>query len=133
MAIACTLEEFRKRCKRWIGLYSGIPMREQEAWSADWLRALRKIRYVKRVGPIHPVPADVMFAHKVIVNPGIASLEGVKADLAKIWGEDIAPDIQAWYATADIDTGFRFYFSAITSGESTLTGLIEIVQNEARR
>lgn len=118
--------------QQWTRVYMPIVGRDQDAWEDDWIAVLTELPYLRVAKKERSFQLDKLIGLRLQMNYIGANMQMVKDDLARVWSEDLAADMDAYYTITDNDEGFEFQFAGLPKKTEYISGLVTVVRKKTR-
>ncbi|MFX8660767.1 hypothetical protein ABTM16_18840, partial [Acinetobacter baumannii] len=82
--------EFKSLVDRSTATFSPVAHRALEAWNADVLDAYSRLHYLTLTRVESGIHLDRMLTYRAVLTNQMGVLDGVKADVEKIWNTDLS-------------------------------------------
>ena len=129
MSNACSLMELDKTRDQWRRAYSPISSREASVWMRDWRDCLSTIPYL-RVTKASDGGLLNMLELRSMLNIEGLNFSMVKADVERLWANEVAKGLRATHCFRETANGIVFYFTALTSANNYVTGVLYVARKE---
>lgn len=125
MSTVLAPSDFELKVSVWRTAYDAPSRRESEAWSTDVARLLRQLPYVVLAGGSGGFDDSLALRATVNLPPG--SLEIVRADVERIWRQEMG-DVPKAALTFDLTADrLVFRFACVTSGDGLFSGRVVFI------
>lgn len=124
--------EFILVMQQWSRVFMPIVGRDQDAWEDDWVGVLTELPYLRVLKKERSFQLDRLIGLRLQMNYIGANLKMVKDDLSRVWSEDLAADMDAYYTITDTDEGFEFQFAGLPKKGEYISGIISVLQKKTR-
>ncbi len=118
--------------QQWTKVYMPMVGRDQDAWENDWVGVLSELPYLRVLKKERSFQLDRLIGLRLQMNYIGANLQMVKDDLARVWSEDLAADMDAYYTISDTEDGFDFQFAGLPKKSEYISGVITVLQKKTR-
>jgi hypothetical protein len=118
--------------QQWTRVYMPIVGRDQDAWEDDWVQVLTELPYLRVLKKERSFQLDRLIGLRLQMNYIGANMQMVKDDLARVWSEDLAADMDAYYTITDLDDGFEFQFAGLPKKAEYISGVVTVLKKKTR-
>ena len=126
---ACSMVELDKTREQWRRCYSPISTRELRTWVQDWRGGLQTIPYLRLVKATDGGLLNMLDMRAVLNVEGL-NLSMVRADVERVWSNEVASGLKAVHCFRESSSGLVFYFCALTSTNNYVTGILYVSRKE---
>ncbi len=121
--------DFDKTRDQWRRAYSPISTRELQVWSQDWKYGVSTIPYVRLTKLADGGLLNMMEMRSILNIDGL-NLSMVKADVERVWTNEVAKGLRAVHCFRETTSGVVFYFAALTSTNNYITGVLYVSRKD---
>jgi len=124
--------EFLLVMQQWTRVFMPIVGRDQDAWEDDWVAILAELPYLRIMKKERSFQLDRLIGLRLQMNYLGANMKMVKDDLSRVWSEQLADDMDAYYTITDTEDGFEFQFAGLPKKAEYISGVITVLQKKTR-
>jgi hypothetical protein len=124
--------EYGLRLLQWHKVFTPVDVRQQDAWESDWTHSLVELPYMRVMKKTREYQLDKLLAFQCQMNFSGGNMEIVKADLERVWSNELSADLEAYHSFGDTPDGFEFFFAALNEKNNYLTGFMDVRRKRGR-
>lgn len=114
---------------QWRRSYSPVSFREVETWIADFRDALKTLPYVRLTKAAEGGLLNMIELRSVLNIDGL-NFAMVRADVERVWCNDVAKGLRATHCFRETTNGIVFYFVALTNANNYITGVLHVARKD---
>ncbi len=117
---------------QWTKVFMPIVGRDQDAWEDDWVAILAELPYLRVLKKERSFQLDRLIGLRLQMNYLGANMQMVKDDMSRVWSEELAAGMDAYYTITDTDDGFEFQFAGLPKKTEYISGIITVLKKKTR-
>ena len=122
--------DFDKLRDQWRRAFSPMSTRELQTWISDFKQGLQSVPYLRLVKTTEGGFSSMVDFKCCLMQEGL-NLSMVRADLERIWARGVATGAKTGYTFRETESGLKFYFSALTTSNNYITGVVNVTRKES--
>lgn len=117
--------DFEQVRRQWTTTYEPVSPKDLQAWRPDWTNGLAVLPYLGAARTMLSDQPDSLVTVRCTLNNPKLPLEGIAADLERVWTENLAEELDPCHAVV-LSPSLVLYFAGLTKAKCYVTGRVII-------